>query len=89
MRRRVKESGRNAPPPPLTQYRGSTNREVLAWLEARQEWWDATPDDPGQQSGDLQWLFDGWEQVGDLHWCGSIAAPCGDPDCLCALDGRP
>ena len=83
MRRRVKEDVRAAPPLPLSHYRGSTSREALAWLRGRDEWWNANHD---EEDGDwLPWLLDGWEQVGDLPWCGSVAAPCGDSDCMCVL----
>jgi hypothetical protein len=83
MRRRLREQRPDAPPLPLTHYRGTTNREALAWLTAREEWWDATHDE--NHAGWLPFLLEGWEQVGDLHWCGSVGAPCGDDDCLCAI----
>lgn len=87
MRRRPKAvDAPGAPPLPLTRYRGSTNREALAWLSEREAWWDATHDaDEQDQVGVLQWTMDGWDQVGDLHWCGSVGAPCADPDCLCVV----
>lgn len=85
MRRRVREeSGPGAPPAALRTYTGGpTNREKLAWLEARQLWWDATHEDP-EHPLMLEWTIDGHDQVGALHWCGSVGAPCADPDCLCA-----
>lgn len=84
MRRRPKEgAGAGAPPLPLSRYRGTTNREAFAWLCARDEWWTATrdPDDPGW----LGWLLEGYEQTGNGAWCGSVGAPCGDPDCMCVV----
>ena len=71
MRRRVKEpTGTDVPPLPLTRYRGRTNREALAWIRARDEWWTQyrDPDDPQW----LAWLLDGYDQVGNLRWCGSV-----------------
>lgn len=84
MRRRVRETGPGAPPLPLTRYRGSSNREAQAWMRARMEWWDNTHD--FEAVGDIQFLIDGLDQIGDLHFCGSVGAPCGDPDCLCAAE---
>jgi hypothetical protein len=73
-----------APPLPLAHYRGTTNREALAWIRERGVWWDAThADDERDQVGVLRWTMDGWDRVGDLHWCSSIGAPCNNPDCLC------
>lgn len=82
MRRRVKEvAASDAPPLPLTHYRGSTNREALAWMRDRDEWWTANREE--EDSAWLAWLLDGWEQVGDLPWCGSLGALCSDDDCMC------
>lgn len=84
MRRRTREiNPADAPPLPLTRYHGSTNREALAWVRDRETWWTANrdPDD----SGWLAWLMDGWDRVGDLAWCGSVGAPCDNPDCLCVV----
>ncbi len=85
MRRRVKEgSGPGTPPLPLIRYRGTTNREALIWLNQREVWWDTTRDE--DDGGWLPFLLAGWEQVGDLTYCGgSTGAPCGDSDCLCAI----
>lgn len=88
MRRRTKESAATAPPLPLVRYRGSTAREALAWLRERDEWWNSTHDVDDAASGSrewLPWLLDGHEQIGDLAWCGSVDAPCGDDDCLCVV----
>lgn len=84
MRRRIKDVDPAAGPPlPLTRYRGTTSREALAWMRARDEWWTASRDE--DDSGWLLWLLEGWDQVGDLPWCGSVGAPCGDDDCTCAV----
>lgn len=84
MRRRVKEwGGLKAPPLPLTRYRGRTNREALAWLRDRDDWWTANRDE--DDSGWLAWLLEGHDQVGDFPWCGSVGAPCDDRDCLCII----
>ena len=88
MRRRPRESpGRGAPPPELLTFTGTSNRDKLAWLRARDDWWDRThpEDEDPEQIGSLQWLFEGHEQVGDFHWCGSVGASCADPDCLCSV----
>ena len=84
MRRRVRVNAASAPPLPLARFRGSTNREALSWMHERQQWWDATHD-VELDGGWLPWLLDGWEQVGDLSWCGSIGDPCADHDCLCVV----
>lgn len=84
MRRRVREqSGPGAPPLHLARYRGTTLREGLAWIVARKDWWDNTHDE--DHPGWLLWLLDGWEQVGDLPFCGATGTPCGSEDCLCAI----
>lgn len=83
MRRRTKVNAASAPPLPLARFRGTTNREALAWMRERAAWWDATHDE--DDSGWLSWLLDGWDQVGDPSWCGSIGAPCGDGDCICVV----
>lgn len=82
MRRRPRAADApGTPPVELLTFTGTTNRERFAWLIARQEWWDANhhPDEPG----DLQWVIDGHDQVGDFPCCGSTGVPCDDPDCLC------
>lgn len=82
MRRRVKERAEGEGPLlPLRHFRGHTNREALTWIRSREEWWTTTadPDDSGWPA----WLLDGWEQVGDLSWCGSIGTPCANDDCMC------
>jgi len=84
MRRRVRETGAGAPPLPLTRYHGSSNREAFAWIRARSTWWNETHG--FEAVGDIQWVIDGYAQVGDMHFCGSIGASCGDDDCLCTLD---
>lgn len=84
MRRRAKETPESDRPPlPLTHYRGSSNREAVAWIQARDDWWTehGDPHDPGW----LAWLLDSHEQVGVLSWCGSAGAPCGDDDCMCVV----
>jgi hypothetical protein len=88
VRRRPRErTGPGAPPPELTTFTGTSNRDKLAWLRARDDWWEQIhpmADDP-DQVGSLQWVIDGHDQVGDFHWCGSVGAPCDDPDCLCTV----
>ena len=84
MRRRPKETpASDRPPLPLTHYRGSSNRDAVAWVRQREEWWTTTRDP--EDSGWLAWLLDGWDQVGDLSWCGSVGAPCGNGDCMCVV----
>ena len=85
MRRRARDNGNRQPPLPLAHYRGSTTREALSWLSARMKWWDENHDP--EDVGDLQCLLDGFEQTGEsFTFCGSIGAPCGDDDCLCAFE---
>jgi len=92
MRRRLKgAAGHGVPPTALMTFTGTSNRDKLAWLDAREQWWaQAHPQaDDLDQVGSLQWLFDGQAQVGAFHWCGSLDAACGDPDCMCVLPHDP
>ncbi len=82
MRRRpIAADAPGAPPAHLRTLTAGTSREKLAWIAARDEWWEATHHE--DSSGWLPWLLDGWDQVGDLPWCGSVGDPCGDTDCMC------
>lgn len=87
MRRRQTAGPSNVPPPRLRTYAGRSTREALAWIDARDQWWTVNrhPDDPRW----LPFLLEGWEQVGDLKWCGSIGSPCADDDCLCQVPYSP
>lgn len=61
-----------------------TTREKLAWLRARERWWEDTQG--GDSGGWLPWLLDSWDQIGDLPFCGSVGGdPCGDVECLCGI----
>lgn len=84
MRRRPRgPDAPGAPPAELLTYTGSTNREALAWVAARMEWWHATHEP--EALGDLQWLIDSHDQIGDLRWCGRLTGTCGDDDCGCVV----
>lgn len=71
------------PPAHLRKLTGVTTREKLAWLHAREQWWDDTQD--GDSGGWLPWLLDSWEQIDDLPFCGSVGEPCGDAECVCGI----
>lgn len=83
MRRRAREYGPESPPPELLRFTGTTTREKLAWLRARERWWDATHDEEHVHS--LTWLLEAYDQIGDAFpWCGDRPG-CTNPDCLCGL----
>jgi hypothetical protein len=84
MRRRAKEHAAGAPPAELLTFPGGGNREALEWVRAREQWWDDNRD-PVHDPGWLPWLMESWDQVDPLPWCGSVGAPCGELDCLCAF----
>ncbi len=82
MRRRPREADApGAPPPHLRTLTAVTTRDKLAWLHDREQWWDATQDE--DSGGWLPWLLEGWEQVGDLPFCGKVGEPCDDVECIC------